>query len=126
MAEMRTVPLCAARSGTGGTAAACEDDGMVDDPEPGDEVEEHWRRDAARQRLEFLDAITAALERRVEVMELIASSPSADEARERVAALLGVSEVGATAVLDLQWRRFAQLERSRIAEDRDQMRREIG
>ena len=98
---------------------------MVDDPKPGDEQEEQWRRDAARQRLELLDAISAALERRVEVMELIASSPSAAEARERVAALLGVSELCATAVLDLQWRRFAQLERNRIAEERDQMRREI-
>lgn len=99
---------------------------MVDDREPGDEEEEHWRRDAARERLEILDAITAAIERRAEVMELIAASPSADEAKRGVAALLGVSELSATAVIDLQWRRFAQLERNRIAEDRDQMRREIG
>ncbi len=99
---------------------------MVDRPEPSGEEKEEWRRDAARQRLEILDATTAALERRVEVLELIASSPSADDARQRVAQLLGVSELGATAVLDLQWRRFAQLERNRIAEERDRMRREIG
>jgi DNA gyrase/topoisomerase IV subunit A len=98
---------------------------MVDDRALSDE-EEQWQRDAVRQRLEILDAISAALERRVEVMELIASSPSTDEARAHLAVLLGVSELCATAVLDLQWRRFAQLERSRIADERDRLRRQIG
>jgi DNA gyrase/topoisomerase IV subunit A len=76
------------------------------------------QRRAALQRLEILDAIAAAVERRVEVLDLIASSSSADAARSRVVDLLDVSEAGATAVLDLQWRRLAEQERSRIAEER--------
>ncbi len=80
----------------------------------------------ATQRLEVLDAIVAAIERRDEVHEAIASSPSADQARARLVALLGVSDVGAVAVLDLQWRRLAELERTRIITERDDIRRRLG
>ena len=82
-------------------------------------------RDAVLQRLEILDAVVAAIDRRIDVLETIASSPSADEARVRVCALLGVSEVAATAILDLQWRRFAQSERRRIAEECAEFRRRL-
>ena len=82
-------------------------------------------RQSALQRLEILDAIAAAVERRVEVLELIVSSRSADQARSGIADLLGVSEVGATAVLDLQWRRLAELERTRISQERDAIRADL-
>ena len=79
----------------------------------------------ARHRLEFLDAMLAAFERRVEVMDLIAESESADEARAPLRALLGISELAATAIIDLQIRRFAKLERSRILDERDDIRRRL-
>ncbi|MGH8961707.1 MAG: DNA gyrase subunit A [Jatrophihabitantaceae bacterium] len=84
------------------------------------------REEALRQRLEILDALVAALERRTEVFDVIAASVSADAARERLSEMLGVSEIGATAVLDLQSRRFAQIEAQRIADERDQLRHQLG
>jgi DNA gyrase subunit A len=82
-------------------------------------------RKAALQRLEILDALVAAIERRSDVFDVVVSSPTADHARTRVAALLGISEIGATAVLDIQWRRLAELERSRVLEDRDAIRADL-
>jgi DNA gyrase subunit A len=82
-------------------------------------------RRRALERLEILDALAAAIERRVEVFDVIVSSPSADQARSGIVDLLGVSKVGATAVLDLQWRRLAELERSRIVRERDIIRADL-
>lgn len=79
-------------------------------------------RSAASQRLEILEALVAAIERRSEVFEAIAASKSADHARIGLAEMLRVSEIGATAILDLQWRRMAEDERNRIVADRDQIR----
>jgi DNA gyrase/topoisomerase IV subunit A len=78
---------------------------------------------SARHRLEFLDAMLAAIERRTEVVDLIAESETADEARASLRALLGISELAATAIIDLQLRRFAKLERSRILDERDEIQR---
>ena len=58
-------------------------------------------------------------------MDLIADSESDDEARTSLRALLGISDLGATAVLDLQLRRITKSARRRIVEDRDEMRREL-
>lgn len=80
------------------------------------------REDARRQRLELLDAFVLAIERRTEVLDLIADSESAEAAREGLCALLGVSDLAATAVLDLQARRFARLEAQRIRDERDELR----
>jgi DNA gyrase subunit A len=89
---------------------------------PGDAEEQRlWS-----QRLEVLDAIVAAIDRRDEVHTVIVSSPSAEQARTRLVALLGVSEVGAVAILDLQWRRLAELERTRIVAERDEIRSRLG
>jgi len=79
-------------------------------------------RTGALRRLEILDVLVAAMERRSEVFETIVSSTSADAARVAVATLLGTSQIGATAVLDLQWRRLAELERAKILEERDLIR----
>jgi DNA gyrase subunit A len=78
------------------------------------------------ERLKILDALAVAIDRRDEVFDVIVTSPSADEAQSRIAALLGVTDSGAYAILDLQWRRLAELERSRIFEARDELRREHG
>jgi DNA gyrase subunit A len=85
-----------------------------------------WEREALVARLEFLEAVLAAFDRRAEVIEVTAESASADEARAALCALLGISEAAATAVLDLQVRRFAKHERGRISADRDSVRRDLG
>jgi DNA gyrase subunit A len=90
-----------------------------------DNDEVAYEKANARDRLEFLDAILAAIERRAEVIDLIAESESAGEARASLRALLGISELAATAIIDLQLRRFAKLERSRILAERDEIRRTL-
>jgi DNA gyrase subunit A len=74
------------------------------------------------QRLHILDALVSAIDQRDEVHAAICSSPSAEHAVSRLMALLGISEVGAVAILDLQWRRLAELERGRIIAERDEIR----
>ena len=46
--------------------------------------------------------------------------PAADKLQE----LLGIDEVGASAILDLQFRRLSARERKKLIEDRDQLIRE--
>jgi DNA gyrase/topoisomerase IV subunit A len=83
-------------------------------------------QDAARQRLEILDAVIAAIERRVEVFDLMAGSSSAEEAHSRLAVLLGTSDIGTVAVLDLQARRFTTQDRQRIVDEQAELRRSLG
>lgn len=73
-------------------------------------------------RLEILDAIMLALERREQMWSIVEAAPDADRARGDLMAALGLTEVQATAVMDLQVRRFSARERSRIAEERDSLR----
>lgn len=73
-------------------------------------------------RLEILDALVAALERRSVVLEAIESSDEAEDAVRRLRELLGVSEAAASEVLNMQWRRLTCQERARIYEYRDALR----
>lgn len=83
------------------------------------------RRQHARARLEILDALVIAVDRRVELMAIVASSPDANEARTELMATLGLSQIQATAVLDLQVRRFATTERQRIVDERTELGAEL-
>jgi DNA gyrase/topoisomerase IV subunit A len=84
------------------------------------------RQEAARERLEILDAMIAAIERRAEVVGLVAAADSADDARRGIAELLAVSEVGADAILALQLRRLSRREVQRIRDERDELRAVVG
>jgi DNA gyrase subunit A len=66
-----------------------------------------------------------ALDALDEVITLIRNSPSADEARNGLIALLDVDEEQALAILNLQLRRLAALERQRIIDDLAELEREI-
>jgi DNA gyrase subunit A len=85
-----------------------------------------WAAEAAAARLSILDAMNIAVDRRDELMRLIGASPDADQARVAIQAAFGFDDVQAHAVLDLQIRRFAELERSRIARERESIQRSIG
>jgi DNA gyrase subunit A len=85
-------------------------------------VEHVAQRQDARPRLEILEAIIAAVDRRVEVVEVVAETDNADAARGRIAELLAVTEVGVLAVLDLQLRRSSQREVQRLRDERDELR----
>jgi len=87
---------------------------------------DHDERELALERLHILDAIGIACERRSELIDLIDTSASAEHAVGQLRQTFGFDEVQARAVLDLQIRRLARLERTRIAEEREVLRREAG
>lgn len=67
--------------------------------------------DDLREQLAIYSAVHAAASRWPEVSALVAEAEQADDARQRLRALLGVSELGANAILDTQLRRITVLER---------------
>ncbi|NUR07223.1 MAG: hypothetical protein HOQ45_09450, partial [Nocardioidaceae bacterium] len=79
------------------------------------------RRRSNDEHVRILDALDSALTRRQEVMGVLEDSVDVDDARLRLAQLLQVEEVGATAVLDLQFRRLPVRERQKISERRAEL-----
>ena len=71
----------------------------------------------ARERAHILEGLRIALEFLDEVIRTIRSSESADHAREQLMARFGLSQVQAQAILDMQLRRLAALERQRIEDE---------
>ncbi len=83
-------------------------------------------RQRAMERLAILDAIVTALDRRAEMMEIVGAAEDADEARNQLRTAFDLTETEATAVLDLQIRRFATRERQQISRERDNIRAQVG
>ncbi len=76
-----------------------------------------FRLDKALQRLHILDGYLKALDALDEVIALIRRSPTVDDARGALMQMLGIDEVQADAILSLQLRRLAALERQKILEE---------
>jgi DNA gyrase subunit A len=74
------------------------------------------RLDDAQARAHIYRGLVKALDALDEVIALIRRSPSTDEAREGLKALLEIDDLQATAILDMQLRRLAALERQRIVD----------
>jgi DNA gyrase subunit A len=70
-------------------------------------------------------ALVKALDALDEVIALIRRSPTVDEARDGLIALLDIDEIQARAILDMQLRRLAALERQKIVDELAQIEREI-
>ncbi|WP_372469992.1 DNA gyrase subunit A [Cellulosimicrobium marinum] len=79
----------------------------------------------AERSIHILRGYLKALDALDEVIALIRRSPDVDEARTGLMELLGVDEVQATAILNLQLRRLAAMERQRIIDDHDDLERKI-
>ena len=62
-------------------------------------------------QLEIYDALGQALNRRTEVFSAVDSAETVGDAISNLRALLGVSEVGALALLEMQFRRLPRDER---------------
>ncbi len=75
------------------------------------------RRDKAAARAHVLEGLLTALDHLDAVIALIRSAESADAARSELMERFELSEVQATAILDMQLRRLAQLEAAKIAEE---------
>jgi DNA gyrase subunit A len=72
------------------------------------------RLDDAQARAHIYRGLVIALDQLDEVIALIRRSPSTDDAREGLKTLLEIDDLQANAILDMQLRRLAALERQRI------------
>ncbi|MCB8949178.1 MAG: DNA gyrase subunit A [Ardenticatenaceae bacterium] len=73
--------------------------------------------DKAQKRQHILAGLLIALEHLDDVIETIRRSPDADTARAQLMERFGLSEAQATAILDMQLRRLAALERQKIEDE---------
>ena len=80
-----------------------------------------YRLRKAEERIHILRGLLKALDALDEVIALIRRSPTVDEARTGLMALLDIDEVQAQAILDMQLRRLAALERQKIIDDHDEL-----
>lgn len=84
-----------------------------------------YRLREAEREAHILTGYLKALDALDEVIALIRRSPDVEEARVGLMALLDVDEVQATAILNLQLRRLAALERQKIIDDHAALMAEI-
>ena len=85
-----------------------------------------YRLRRAEERLHVLLGYLIALDNLDAVIALIRASDSAAEARTGLMAQFGMSEIQAGAVLDMQLRRLARLERQKIQSEHDELQTLIG
>ncbi len=85
---------------------------------------EHLLREAEK-RAHILRGLVKALDMLDEVIALIRRSPEVDDARQGLIALLEIDEIQANAILDMQLRRLAALERQKIIDDLVEIERTI-
>jgi len=76
-----------------------------------------YRLRKAEERAHILRGLVKALDALDEVIALIRRSPTVEEARVGLIQLLDIDEVQATAILDMQLRRLAALERQKIIDE---------
>jgi DNA gyrase subunit A len=79
----------------------------------------------ARERLHVLEGLLVALDHLDEVINLIRQAESAEAARGQLMERFSLSEIQATAILDMQLRRLAALERQRIIDEAAELRSRI-
>jgi DNA gyrase subunit A len=76
-----------------------------------------YRLRKAEERAHILRGLVKALDALDEVIALIRRSPTVEDARVGLIQLLDIDEVQATAILDMQLRRLAALERQKIVDE---------
>lgn len=79
----------------------------------------------AEARMHILRGYLKALDALDEVIALIRRSPTVEEARDGLIELLDIDELQARAILELQLRRLAALERQKIIEEAEKLEAEI-
>ncbi len=81
--------------------------------------------DKARARAHILEGLLKALNNLDAVIQTIRESPDADVAKERLVKRFKLSEIQAQAILDMQLRRLAALERQKIEDEYKQLEEQI-
>ena len=84
-----------------------------------------FRLRKAEERMHILRAYLKALDALDEVIALIRRSPTVDEAREGLKSLLAIDDVQADAILAMQLRRLAALERQKIIDEATELEAQI-
>jgi DNA gyrase subunit A len=84
-----------------------------------------FRLRKAQERLHIVAALLKAIDRIDEVIALIRASASASEAQTGLMALLEIDEIQARAILDMQLRKLAALERQELINERDELEAKI-
>jgi len=79
----------------------------------------------AKARAHILEGLKIALDNLDAVIATIKRSPTAEVARERLMKKFGLTEIQATAILDMQLRRLAALERKKIEDEYNQIGQKI-
>src|SRR5579884_880609 len=79
----------------------------------------------AEERAHLLRGLVKALDMLDEVIALIRRSPTVDDARTGLMALLDVDEIQANYILETQLRRLAAMERQKVIDDLAELEREI-
>jgi DNA gyrase subunit A len=79
----------------------------------------------AQERLHVLEGLLIALDHLDDVIALIRNAESADAARGQLMTRYSLSEIQATAILDMQLRRLAALERQRITDEAAELRARV-
>lgn len=84
-----------------------------------------YRLRKAEERAHILRGLLKALDQLDEVIALIRRSPTVEDARTGLMELLEIDEIQATAILDMQLRRLAALERQKIIDEYNELMRLI-
>ncbi len=75
----------------------------------------------ARARAHILDGLLIALANLDEVIQTIRQSPDAEVAKDRLMERFNLTEIQAQAILDMQLRRLAALERQKIEDEHSRL-----
>ncbi len=84
-----------------------------------------YELEKARSRLHILEGLRVALKHLDEIIDLIKKAPDADIARDRLMKRYRLSEIQAQAILDMQLRRLAALERKKIEDEYKDLQAQI-
>ena len=84
-----------------------------------------FRLKRAEERMHILRGYLAALDALDEVIALIRRSPTVEDARDGLMKLLSIDELQARAILELQLRRLAALERQKIIDEATELETQI-
>ncbi|NAZ82831.1 DNA gyrase subunit A [Kineococcus sp. R8] len=84
-----------------------------------------YRLRKAEERAHILRALLKALDAMDEVIRLIRASATVETARDGLMELLEIDELQARAILEMQLRRLAALERQRLTDEYDELMRQI-
>lgn len=79
----------------------------------------------ARDRAHILEGLLIALGHLDDVVDIIKKSPDTDTARERLMKTFKLSEIQATAILEMQLKRLAALERKKIEDEYEEIKKTI-